>query len=256
MTTARLILVTKFKGGSGATHVASLLAHGLGETEPTAFADYEPQGDGAQVLGVLVEPGTGTVADFFADPADPAASLIEIPTSPLGFYLAPHLSLTRPTGLNLCSPDRLRAAAQRAGLAWIIVDSVKLPSPATAAFVRGADLVLHVQANAVGLRTLAHADQQLRRHAQRGQVHTVFNHLRKDASEAALLADVAATADSRGLHPCPVRIGHDGWVAYALRNGRSPFSIGNARTSHRAAADLAAWVRTELPTPPVARTAR
>lgn len=241
-----LILVTKFKGGVGATHVAALLTHGLAQHAPTLLADYEPQGDGAQILAVPIQPGHGTVRHFLDGTRPPSQTLHEITTAPHGYYLAPDRLLTRPTGQPLCDPDRVRAAAEEAGLAWIVIDTVKLPAPCALAFVESADLVLHVVANAFGLRTLTHAHRQLTRHA-RGQVHTVLNRIRKDPSESALLDELTATADPRELRLCPVQVSHDGWVTNALRHGRSPFSVGNARTTHQTSAALATWVHEQLP---------
>ncbi|MCO1580494.1 ParA family protein [Crossiella sp. SN42] len=247
---SRLILVTKFKGGVGATHISALLAHGLAQHAPTVLADYEPQGDGAQILAVPVHTGHGTVRDFLDGTRPVRQVLHEITTAPHGYYLAPDRSLTRPFGQPLCDPDRLRRAAGAAELDWVVVDTVKLPAPCALAFVEGADLVLHVVANAFGLRTLGHTHQQLRQHA-RGELHTVLNQLRKDPSEAALLADLSAAAELRALRLCPVRIGHDGWVTNALRHGRSPFSLGNARRTHETSVALATWVRERLHQPPL-----
>lgn len=243
--TSKIILLTKFKGGVGATHCAALLTDGLAQTEPTLFADFEPQGDGAQVLAVPIRSDHGTVKDFVHQSRSHVDLLLEVPTAPHGYYVAPDSELNRATAPALCDPDRLREAADRAGMTWVVVDTVKAPDPRALRFIQDADLVLHVVANAFGVRTVTRTHEQLQRHARRGPVHTLINRVRKDNSENALLDDLADGMSSR-LSICPVHIGHDGWVANALRHRRSPFAVGNARATHQASTELAEWAREQL----------
>ena len=240
----RLILVTKFKGGVGATHVAALLAHGLAEQDPTVFADLEPQGDGAQILAVPLRREQVGIREFLHRAGSVEEALCEIPTSRHGYYLAPVPECNRPTGQGLYWPDRLRAAGAEARLRWVVIDAPKLPDPRTAVLVAGVDVVVHVVANAFGVRTVARMHDQLVRHATVGVVHTVLNRQRKDPSEHAVLDQLAADPDRAArFGVCPVRVRHDGWVAYATRYARSPFAVGNAKLTHEAAAELAEWVR-------------
>ncbi|WHT23399.1 ParA family protein [Crossiella sp. CA-258035] len=241
----KIILVTKFKGGVGATHACALLAHGLAVGDPTLYADLEPQGDGAQILAVPLG-AAGTVKDFVFNTRPHAEVLREIPTSARGYYVAPDPELNRPTGLPLYDPDRLRRAADSAGITWVVVDAVKLPDPRTLAVLAGADLVLCVVANAFGIRTLAHGHAQLARRARPGAVFTLVDRIRKDRSEMLLLDDLVGHPDFARFRLCPVHIGHDGWVAHAVRHRRSPFAVGNAQATHHASAELAAWVRGRL----------
>ncbi|GAA2843487.1 ParA family protein [Crossiella cryophila] len=245
MDTPKIILVTKPKGGVGATHVCALLAHGLAATEPTLFADLEPQGDGAQILAVPMR-ATGTVKDFLFDTRPHAEVLREIPTAARGYYLAPDPELNRPTGAPLYDPGRLRRAAAEAGITWVVVDTVKLPDTRTLAVLAEADLVLCVVANAFGIRTLAHTQAQLARRARPDALHTLVNRIRKDRSEMMLLDSLIEHDDAERFRICPVHIGHDGWVAHAVRHSRSPFAVGNAQATHRASAALADWVQGRL----------
>ncbi|MBP2471165.1 cellulose biosynthesis protein BcsQ [Crossiella equi] len=244
MTRPKIIMAAKLKGGVGASHLCALLLHGLGETDPTLYVDLEPQGDGAQVLAVAVR-AHGTVRDFVFGTRPVHEVLLEVPTAVHGYYVAPDPQLNRATGHGLCDPDRLRKAAADAGISWVVVDSVKLPDPRTLEVLSGADLVLHVVANAFGVRTLATAHTELVRHAKTGSVHTVLNRTRKDRSEMVLLDGLAEHAERFAV--CPVQIGHDGWVANAMLHRRSPFAIGNARATRTASAELGAWIRRRLP---------
>ncbi|MGO1053050.1 ParA family protein [Crossiella sp. CA198] len=245
MKNPKIILIAKFKGGVGGTHLCALLAHGLAATEPTLFADLEPQGDGAQILAVSTRTA-GTVKDFLLGSLPHREVLCEVPTSAHCYYLAPDRELNRPTGRPLFDPDRIRKAAAGAGIPWVVVDAVKLPDPRALDLLTQADLVLCVVANAFGVRTLLSAYQQLTRLARCDAVHVVVNRIRKDRSEMMLLNRLIEHEGAGRLQLCPVHIGHDGWVANAVLNSRSPFAVGNAQATHRASAELAAWVRGRL----------
>lgn len=239
-TAPHVIAVTAYKGGVGKTHIASCLAAMLGTRYPTAVLDLDEQGDVALKLGAPVPDDAGDVLDWLDGP--PGAALVRVPTAPYAFLVDPSPRLIQPDTVGVLTAERIRRAARRDGLRYVLLDTPYLGSDIARQAVAIADLVLLVATDEL---SLAHLDIGLAVARAAGTPARVLLNRQHDDTRTDSQVCARYAREHRDL-VCPIRVRDDGWAAYAFRRGTSPLVVHRQARSPADFRALAEWLSEHL----------